>query len=67
MGFMGTLTGENTISKTLEAKVNKSAVWVKVDEVDPKISRVIVQARSGSRADIETASEVDKRIALQLK
>jgi hypothetical protein len=66
LAHMGTLTGENTISKTLQAKVNKSTVWVKVDEVDPKVSRVMVQARGGG-ADIATASEVDKRIALQLK
>lgn len=67
LGVMGTLTGENTISKTLEAKVNKSTVWVKLDDSDAKVTRVTVQARLGSRADIETASEVDKRIALQLK
>lgn len=67
LGVMGTLTGENTITKTLEAKVNKSTVWVKIGEVDTKLTRVTVQARLGGHADIETASEVDKRIALQLK
>jgi hypothetical protein len=67
LGVMGTLTGENTITKTLEAKVNKSTVWVKIDEADPKLTRVTVQARLGGHADIETASEVDKRIALQLE
>ena len=67
LGVMGTLTGENTITKTLEAKINKTTVWVRVDEVDPKVSRVIVQARGNGSGDIEMASEVDKRIALQLK
>lgn len=67
LGVMGTLTGENTITKTLEAKINKTTVWVRVDEVDPKVSRVIVQARNNGSGDIDMASEVDKRIALQLR
>ena len=41
--FNGTLYGENTISHTLEAKVDTRTVWVSVDEVEPKVSRVIVQ------------------------
>lgn len=66
--FNGTLYGENTISHTLEAKVDTRTVWVSVDEVEPKISRVIVQARKKNRMpDIDLAAEIDKQIALRLR
>lgn len=66
--FNGTLYGENTINKTLEAKINTTTVFIRVDEVDPKVSRVLVQARAkGGGGDIATASEIDKQIALRLK
>lgn len=65
--FNGTLYGENTISHVLEAKVDTRTVWVSVDEVEPKVSRVVVQARKKSRlADIDLAAEIDKQIALKL-
>src|ERR1041385_3296069 len=65
--FNGTLYGENTISHSLEAKVDTRTVDVSVDEVEPKISRVIVQARKKSRLpDIDLAAEIDKQIALKL-
>lgn len=63
----GTLTGENTITRTLEAKIDTRTVWVKVDEVEPNISRVQVQVRrKGGGTDIDLASEIDKQIALRL-
>lgn len=65
---MGTLTSENTIASTLEAKVDNNIVWVKVMEVEPGISEVQVQARRSSLAgNVDLASEVDKRIALELQ
>ncbi len=68
LGFNGTLTGENTIAMTLEAKVDERTVWVKVDEIEPAISRIQVQARKkGGRGDVDLASELDKQIALRLK
>ncbi|MCL5097186.1 MAG: DUF3568 family protein [Candidatus Omnitrophica bacterium] len=66
--FNGTLTSENSIAKTLEAKVNTRTVWVKVTSISPTVSQVEVQARtSGGGADMDLASEIDKQIALQLK
>lgn len=63
----GTLTGENTINSTLEAKVDNRSVVVKVDEVEPGVSRVLVEARrKGGAADIDMAAEIDKQIALKL-
>ena len=68
LAFNGTLTGENTITKTLEAKVDNNRVWVKVEEVEPSIARVYVQARKSSGGgNIDLASEIDKQIALQLQ
>lgn len=68
LAHMGTLTGENTIASTLEAKVDNNTVWVKVAEVEPGISQVSVQARRSSLAgNVDLASEVDKRIALELQ
>jgi hypothetical protein len=68
LSFNGTLTGENTIAKTLVASIDNRTVWVKVDEVEHGVSRVYVQARkSGGRPDIYLASELDKQIALRLR
>jgi hypothetical protein len=40
---------------------------VTVDEVEPKVTRVKVQARRKSGgSDIDLASEIDKQIALRL-
>jgi len=66
--FNGTLFDENTISHTLVAKVDTRTVTVTIDEVEPKISRVITVARKKSTtADIDLAAEIDKQIALRLK
>jgi hypothetical protein len=63
----GTLTGENTVTSTLEGKVDNRNVVVKVDEVEPGVSRVLVEARrKGGAADIDLAAEIDKQIALKL-
>lgn len=63
----GRLTGENTITKTLEAVVDEHKVWLKVEELDAKVTRVLVQSRGrAGGADINLASEVDKQIALRL-
>ncbi|MGZ8900400.1 MAG: hypothetical protein ACXW3Z_09920 [Limisphaerales bacterium] len=63
----GTLTGENTINASLEAQVDNRGVFVRVDEVEPGVSRVQVQARKkGGGADIDLAAEIDKQIALKL-
>lgn len=65
--FNGTLYGENTIAHTLEAKVDTRTVLVSVDEVEPKITRVIVQARKKNKmGDVDLAAEIDKQIALRL-
>jgi hypothetical protein len=57
----------NGIAKVVEGTINKCAVWVRVEQVDFKISAVTVQTRtSAGGADIDLAAEVDKQIALRL-
>ena len=68
LAFNGTLTGENTVSKIITASIDGRTVWVKVDEIEPRVSRVSVQARKrGGLPDIYLASEIDKQIAIRLK
>ena len=59
----GTLISENTVNHSLEAKIDTRTVWVAVDQIEPKVSRVRVQARTkGGRGDIDLATEIDKQI-----
>jgi hypothetical protein len=58
----GTLVAENTINHSMEAKVDTRTVWVAIEEIEPKVSRVRVQARTKSGGDIDLASELDKQI-----
>ena len=73
--YNGALTSEgstasgDTAARTLSGKVNNRSLWVQVDEVEPRITRVQVQARKGGvgRGDIDLAAEIDKQIALRLR
>lgn len=67
LGRNGTLTSENTISQTLEAKIDRNTVWVKVDEVESQVSRVVVQARKrGGGGNVDLASEIATQIGIGL-
>jgi hypothetical protein len=68
LGYMGTVTGDNTITRVVQARIDNSYVWVRVDEIQPGICKVTTQARGkGGGGNIDLASEVDKQIALQLQ
>jgi hypothetical protein len=56
----------NTV-RSLEAKVNGEKVYIQVESVDPQITQVSVQARTGMVGDSQEAHELDKEIALQLQ
>ena len=57
----------NNIAKIVEGKVNQSTVWVRVQQVDPRVTSVTVQTRTqGGGADIDLAAAIDKQIALKL-
>jgi hypothetical protein len=57
----------NDVAKVVEGKVHQRTVWVRVLQLDPKVTAVTVQARtSGGGGDIDLAAEIDKQIALKL-
>jgi hypothetical protein len=67
----GTLFGQTNAMggsvKTIEGKVNQRTVWVRIEQVDPKVTAVAVQTRtSAGGTDIDLAAEIDKQIALKL-
>jgi hypothetical protein len=77
IAFNGTLITEGTLFgqtnamggtvKTIQGKVNQRTVWIRVEQVDPKITAVAVQTRTpAGGSDIDLAAELDKQIALKL-
>ncbi|MEN9573716.1 MAG: hypothetical protein RL514_1571 [Verrucomicrobiota bacterium] len=67
-GGLGVLQAENRVNNSLVAKVNTRMVYVKITEVEPNISEVVVQVRTDAGwADVDWASEIDKQIALRLR
>jgi hypothetical protein len=57
----------NNIAKVVEGKISQNTVWVRVEQVDPRVTAVTVQARTkGGGRDIDLAAEIDKQIALKL-
>ncbi|MGA2246496.1 MAG: DUF3568 family protein [Verrucomicrobiota bacterium] len=56
----------NTV-RQLEGRVNDRRVFVKVEQIDPKVSQVDVEARTKyGRVDIDLVHELEKDIALEL-
>jgi hypothetical protein len=74
LAFNGMITSESTLATTnaspalaLEGKVNQRSVWIRVQQVDPKITEVIVQARTKwGGTDPALVHELEKEIALKL-
>ena len=71
--FNGTLVNESIIHtetnvvKTVEGRINQRNVWVRVEQVDPKVTSVKVQTRTpAGGTDIDLAHQVEKEIALKL-
>jgi hypothetical protein len=59
----GTLVSDDQVSKVLRARVDTNTVWVKLDDSEPRITTMSVEARtSGGVAHVELAGEIDKRI-----
>lgn len=68
LAFNGTITSDDAVTRTLQAQVNNRRVYVKLEEIEPQVTRVLVQVfTKGGGADIDLAAEVDKQIALRLK
>jgi hypothetical protein len=58
--------GTNQV-KTIEGRVNKRKVWVRVESVDPKVTAVTVQVRTSAGAsDKPLTHDIATQIALKL-
>jgi hypothetical protein len=52
--------------RSVEAKVDKEQVFIRVEAVDPQITQITIQARTSVTGDEDKARELDKEILLQL-
>jgi hypothetical protein len=67
LNYNGVLYREDVMQATLEGSIDTRTVWVKVEQDDPKYTKLTVQARTkGGGADVRMAAEIDKQIALRL-
>jgi hypothetical protein len=62
----GKILVDNAVNNSFEAKVNQHRVWVKVADVDGKITEVTVQSRGSMAGDVDTAAEISKQIGMML-
>ncbi len=67
----GTIFGQtnavNNIARTVIGNVNECRVWIRVEQIEPKISELTVQTRTkGGGSDLNLAAQLDKQIALKL-
>jgi hypothetical protein len=63
----GTVFSEDVMQSTVSARVDTRTVRVKVEAIDPKMTRLTVQVRTKfGNSDLDLAGEIDKQIALRL-
>ena len=61
------LHSETNTVKTAIGKINQRTVWVRVEDIDPKVTSVMVQSRTtGGASDIDLSHDIEKQIALKL-
>lgn len=65
--YNGNLFSEDTLKSTLEGSVDTRTVWIRVEPVDQRLTKVTVQVRTkGGAGDVALAGELDKQIAVRL-
>jgi hypothetical protein len=62
----GKLLVDNSVNNSFEARVNQHTVWVKLTDIDGKITQVVVQARGSLTGDVDTAAEISTQIGMML-
>ncbi len=67
----GTIFGQtnavNNIARTVIGNVSECRVWIRIEQIEPKISELTVQTRTkGGGSDLNLAAQLDKQIALKL-
>lgn len=66
--FNGTLTSDDIVNRVLVGKIDTRTVYVRLTELEPNLTAVLVQARTkGGGADVDLAAEIDKQIAINLR
>jgi len=61
------LHNQTNLVKTIEGKVNQRNVWVRVEEIDPKVTSVRVQTRTpNGTPDRDLAHQLATEIAVKL-
>jgi hypothetical protein len=64
----GQTNAVNTVGRMIEGKVKESTVWIRVQQVDPQVTSVVVQTRAAAGgSDIDLAAMIDKQIDLKLR
>jgi hypothetical protein len=67
----GTLFGEtnsvNQVAKTIFGRVDERRVWIRIEQIEPKITALTIQTRTkGGGSDLDLAAQLDKQIALKM-
>lgn len=62
----GKLLEDNVVNNSFRAVIDQRDVWVKVTDLDGKMTQVIVQARGGVGGDVDLAAEISKQIGMEL-
>jgi len=59
--------GQTNVVKTLEGRVGQRRVYIRVEQLEPNLTAIQVQARTaGGGRDIDLAHELEKQTALRL-
>ena len=67
INHQGTLISDDRVKNTLQASIDERKVWVFIQEIDGKTTRVVIQARTkGGAGDVQLASFVNTEIAVRL-
>ena len=67
LAYNGQVTSADLMRSTLEAAINDRTVWVKVEPMDDKVTRVIIETRTrGGSSDLDLAGELKSQIAVRL-
>jgi hypothetical protein len=61
----GKLLHDDSVNNTLTARINQRDVFVRITDLDGKVTQVAVQAR-GASGDVDLAAEISKQIGMEL-
>lgn len=65
--YHGRVNSKDVERQSLQGNVDERHIWITVEAVDDKLSRVIVQARTkGGSGDMQMAAYLEKEIAVRL-